>query len=65
MPDGFLSKTPAEVALDLVRSYLDFADEQEKSKYRQAEEYFALYEKAFSLIIKTEESRGGRGKAGF
>ncbi len=65
MPDGFLPKTSAEVALDLVRSYLDFADEKEKSKYKQAEDYFALYEKAFTLIIKTEESRGSRGRAGF
>ena len=54
-----------EVALDLVKSYLEFADDKEKSKYKQAEDYFALYEKAFSIIIKAEESRGPRGKAGF
>jgi hypothetical protein len=65
MPDGFLSKTSAEVALDLVKSYLEFADDKEKSKYKQAEDYFALYEKAFSIIIKAEESRGPKGKAGF
>jgi len=65
MPDGFLAKTSAEVALDLVRSYLEFADEKEKARYKKAEDYFSLYEKAFDLIIRKEESRGPKARAGF
>lgn len=51
MPNGFLSKTQAEVALDLVGSYLDFAGEKEREKYRDADSYLRLYERAYRLII--------------
>jgi hypothetical protein len=66
MPNGFLSKTPAEVALELVRSYLEFADEKEKAAYKSADEYFGLYQKAFALIVQVEEeARKEKAKAGF
>ncbi len=55
MPNGFLSKTQAEVALDLVANYLDFAGEEEREKYRDAESYLKLYEKAYRLIIDISE----------
>jgi hypothetical protein len=55
MPNGFLSKTQAEVALDLVARYLDFAGEEEREKYRDAESYLQLYEKAYRLIIDISE----------
>ncbi len=67
MPNGFLSKTSAEVALELVKSYLDFADEKEKAAYTSADEYFGLYRKAYDLIIAAEEeARKDKGiKTGF
>jgi hypothetical protein len=55
MPNGILSKTQAEVALDLVANYLDFAGEEEREKYREAESYLELYEKAYRLIIDISE----------
>ncbi len=65
MPDGFLTRTSAEVALDVVRSYLEFADEREKARYKKIDEYLALYEKAYDLIISKEESRGPKSRPGF
>jgi len=55
MPDGFFSKTQAEVALDLVSRYLEFAGEDERSRYREADAYFQLYERAYRLILETAE----------
>jgi len=55
MPNGFLSKTPAEVALDLVGRYLEFTGEEERAKYRDAESYLQLYERAYRLILETAE----------
>lgn len=67
MPNGFLSKTSAEVALELVKSYLEFADDKEKAAYKSADGYFELYRKAFDLISAAEEeARKDKGaKAGF
>jgi hypothetical protein len=55
MPDGLISKTQAEVALDLVNNYLEFTDEKERSKYREAQSYLQLYENAFRLILEISE----------
>jgi hypothetical protein len=55
MPEGFFSKTQAEVALDLVGRYLDFASEEERARYRGADAYFQLYERAYRLILETAE----------
>ena len=55
MPNGFLSKTQAEVAMDLVAGYLDFVGEEERIKYRNADAYFGLYERAYRLILETAE----------
>lgn len=63
MPNGFLSKTQAEVALDLVSHYLEFAGEEERKKYRDAQAYFELYEKAYRLIIDISEK--GKPSTGF
>lgn len=66
MPNGLLSKSQAEVALELVRSYLEFADENDKAAYKTADGYFGLYSKAYGLIIKAEEeAHSDKGKAGF
>lgn len=63
MPDGIFSKTQAEVALDLVRSYLEFAGEEEREKYRDADSYFRLFERAYRLIIDVAEK--GKPPTGF
>jgi hypothetical protein len=63
MPDGIFSKTQAEVALDLVRSYLEFAGEEEREKYRDADSYFQLFERAYRLIIEVAEK--GKPPTGF
>lgn len=63
MPDGILSKTQAEVALDLVRSYLEFAGEKERDKYRDADSYFQLFERAYRLILDISEK--GKPPTGF
>jgi hypothetical protein len=55
MPNGLISKTEAEVALDLVTRYLEFAGEKERGKYREADSYFRLYEKAYRLIREISE----------
>ena len=55
MPNGILSKTQAEVALDLVARYLEFTGEEERGKYRDADTYFGLYERAYRLILETAE----------
>jgi len=43
------------VALDLVSRYLEFAGEEERSRYREADAYFQLYERAYRLILETAE----------
>jgi hypothetical protein len=63
MPNGFLSKTPAEVALDLVARYLEFTGEEERAKYRDADSYLQLYERAYRLILEVGE--GGKAPTGF
>ncbi len=63
MPDGFLPRTPAEVALDLVGRYLDFTDEDERAKYRDADSYLTLYERAYRLILEISEE--GKSPTGF
>lgn len=63
MPDGFLAKTQAEVALDLVNNYLEFAGEREREKYSDVEAYFELYERAYRLIVDISEKR--KPSAGF
>jgi hypothetical protein len=55
MPDGFLSKTQAEVALDLVDSFLKFTSEEERIKYFKADPYLELYERAYRLILEIGE----------
>ncbi len=62
--DGIFSKTQAEVALDLVSRYLDFAGEEERAAYRAADAYFALYERAYRLILEAAE-KGGKPPSGF
>jgi len=57
MPDGILSKSQAEVALDLVKSYLDYAGEEARERYREADAFFALFEKAYKLIMDVSERR--------
>jgi hypothetical protein len=64
MPDGILSKTQAEVALDLVSRYLEFTGEEERAKYRDADAYLGLYERAYRLILETSE-REGKSPTGF
>lgn len=63
MPDGFLSKSQAEVALDLVQKYLEFAGEEERAKYRDADSYFRLFERAYRLILEIEDR--GKSSTGF
>lgn len=58
------SKTQAEVALDLVSRYLEFAGEEEREAYRAADAYFALYERAYRLILETAE-KGDKSPTGF
>lgn len=55
MPNGFLSKNQAEVALDLVDRYLQFTADEEKAKYIGADAYLGLYERAYKLILETAE----------
>lgn len=55
MANGFLAKTQAEVALDLVDRYLGFTAEEERAKYRGADAYLGLYERAYKLILETAE----------
>jgi len=64
MPNGFLSKNQAEVALDLVGRYLEFTSEEERIKYQDADAYLALYERAYRLILETAET-GGKPPTGF
>lgn len=63
MPGGFLAKTKAEVALDLVDRYLDFAGDEEREKYRDADSYLKLYERAYRLILDLSDH--SRPSAGF
>lgn len=63
MPTGFLAKTQAEVALDLVAKYLEFAGEKEREKYQDAEAYLQLFEKAYRLILEISEK--GKPSPGF
>ena len=65
MPNGFLSKTLAEVALDLVARYLEFAGDEERDRYRDAESYLQLYERAYRLILEVSESDRGKPATGF
>lgn len=66
MPNGLLSKSQAEVALELVRSYLEFADEGDKAAYKTADGYFELYRKAYAMIKEAEkDADADKGKAGF
>ncbi len=64
MPDGILSKTQAEVALDLVSRYLEFTSEEERAGYRNADAYLGLYERAYRLILETSE-KGEKSSTGF
>jgi outer membrane protein TolC len=64
MPNGFLAKTQAEVALDLVDRYLQFTAEEERAKYRTAKAYLELYERAYKLILETAE-KGEKPPTGF
>ena len=57
MPDGILSKTQAEVALDLVSRYLEFTGEEERARYMEADAYLGLYERAYRLILETGEKQ--------
>ena len=63
MPNGFLAKTQAEVALDLVGKYLEFTSDEERDKYRDAQAYLQLYEKAYRLILEISEK--GKPSPGF
>ncbi|MDY6795188.1 MAG: hypothetical protein SWK76_07895 [Actinomycetota bacterium] len=63
MPEGFLAKTQAEVALDLVGGYLEFAGEEERERYHDVDSYLGLYERAYRLIIEMSDRSGPR--AGF
>lgn len=63
MPDGILSKSQAEVALDLVKSYLEYAGEEVRERYKDADAFFALFEKAYRLIMDISEKR--RSQPGF
>lgn len=65
MPNGFLSKTPAEVALDLVANYLQFAGEAESEKYRDADAYLELYARAYRLILEISETDKEKPQTGF
>ncbi len=64
MPDGFLSKNQAEVALDLVGRYLEFTSEEERAGYRDADAYLGLFERAYRLILETAE-KGEKPPTGF
>ncbi|MBN2025570.1 MAG: hypothetical protein JW854_02235 [Actinobacteria bacterium] len=64
MPNGFLSKNQAEVALDLVNRYLEFTCEEERAKYLGADSYLGLYERAYRLILETAEM-GEKPPTGF
>ncbi len=63
MLDSIFPKSLAEVALELVKSYLEFAGEKERAKYQKAEDYFRLYEQAFRMILETSDKE--KPKAGF
>ena len=63
MPNGFLAKTQAEVALDLVGKYLEFTSDEERDNYRDAQAYLQLYEKAYRLILEISEK--GKPSPGF
>ena len=63
MPNGFLAKSQAEIALDLVDRYLEFAGDKEREKYQDAEAYLQLYEKAYRLILDISEK--GKPSPGF
>jgi hypothetical protein len=65
MADGFLAKTHAEVALDLITSYLQFAGEKESAKYRDADAYLDLYAKAYRLIAEIAEGDKEKPATGF
>ncbi len=65
MPDGFLAKTQAEVALDLVTNFLQFAGEGENTKYRKAEAYLDLYARAYRLIMEISDSEREKPHTGF
>jgi hypothetical protein len=65
MPDGFLAKTQAEIALDLVTAYLDFAGEGEKAQYRSADAYLELYARAYRLILEISEADKEKPTTGF
>ena len=65
MPNGFLSKTLAEVALDLVSRYLEFAGEEEAGRYRDADSYLRLYERAYRLILEVTEAEKNKPATGF
>ncbi len=56
MPDGFFAKTEAEVALDLIKSYLEFADPKQRERYKQADAYFELFQKAFEIVKRSPDS---------
>lgn len=64
MPDGFFAKTQAEVALDLVGRFLEFAGEEECARYRDADAYLQLYERAYRMILEIAE-KGGKAPTGF
>ena len=63
MPDGIFSKSEAEVALDLVKSYLEFAEAREKEKYKKAEAYFELFQRAYEIVKQGPQGAGK--KTGF
>ncbi|OFW57271.1 MAG: hypothetical protein A2V52_07685 [Actinobacteria bacterium RBG_19FT_COMBO_54_7] len=65
MPDGFLAKTQAEVALDLVTNYLQFAGEAESTRYRDAGAYLDLYAKAYRLILEIADMDKEKPQTGF
>jgi hypothetical protein len=63
MPDGIFAKTEAEVALDLVKSYLEFAEAKEREKYKKADAYFELFQRAYEIVRQTPQGAGK--KTGF
>jgi hypothetical protein len=65
MPEGFLAKTNAEVALDLVTRYLQFAGDDESAKYRDAGAYLELYARAYRLIMDISDNDREKPPTGF
>ncbi len=63
MPDGIFAKTEAEVALDLVKGYLEFAEAKEREKYMKADAYFELFQRAYEIVRQTPQGAGK--KTGF